>query len=38
MTQRQLQFVNNSKKMEKQKRTLLKAREKQAIDSSDEIF
>jgi hypothetical protein len=32
MTQCQLQFVNNSKKMEKQNRTVFKDREKQAID------
>jgi hypothetical protein len=38
MTQCQLQFVNNSKKKGKQKRTVLKATEKQAIDCSNEIF
>jgi hypothetical protein len=38
MTWCQLQFVNNSKKIEKQMRTVLKAREKQATDCSDEIF
>jgi hypothetical protein len=38
MTQCQLQFVNNSKKMQKQRRTVLKAREKQAIDCSNVIF
>jgi hypothetical protein len=38
MKQCQLQIVNNSKKMEKQKRTLVKAREKEAIDYSNEIY
>jgi hypothetical protein len=40
MIQCQLQFVNNSKKKkkEKPKGTVLKAREKQATDCSNEIF
>jgi hypothetical protein len=38
MAQCQLQFVNDWKKVEKQKITVLKAREKQAIDCSNEIF
>jgi hypothetical protein len=38
MAQYQLKSVNNSKKMEKQKRTVVKAREKQPIDCCNEIF
>jgi hypothetical protein len=38
MEQCQLQIVNNSKKMKKRKKIVVKAREMKAIDYSNEVF